>query len=280
MLFRLPLAACGFMWLSMCFLTSGSVAKRRRQFGIGQQNGRSPWCVRVCWSKMAFWRKSFPHWLHLYGFSPVWIRKCWFSIVRCRKFLPQYTQPYGFSFVWIRRCCVKCDCWRNRFPKKTSHSVQTTKRHVLYFPAISHATIEIKSSLYKKKTMLFLFFSTLHSQRTNELFNLFSKVSTCFFFHTRYKFHSDVRFFRVENTCCCKLRTLKKLNGKQDATKGWRKRKKRSGAPAQCGNWKNLYVCHAVWDVLKLLMTIVFNYKIKNLYKKFMNWSNRKCLKR
>lgn len=33
---------CGFMWLSMCFFTSGSEAKRLRQFGIGQQNGRSP----------------------------------------------------------------------------------------------------------------------------------------------------------------------------------------------------------------------------------------------
>lgn len=39
---RRVLAAWGFMWLSMCFFTSGSVAKRRLQFGIGQQNGLSP----------------------------------------------------------------------------------------------------------------------------------------------------------------------------------------------------------------------------------------------
>lgn len=34
------------------------------------------WWVLVCWSRMAFWRKSLPHWPHLYGFSPVWIRIC------------------------------------------------------------------------------------------------------------------------------------------------------------------------------------------------------------
>lgn len=50
---RRDFEACGFMWLSMCFFTSGSVAKRRRQFGIGQQNGRSPWkCEREGYDKL------------------------------------------------------------------------------------------------------------------------------------------------------------------------------------------------------------------------------------
>lgn len=90
---RLDLDVCGFMWLSMCFFTSGSVANLLRQLGIGQQNGRSPWCVLVCWSRIAFCLKSLPHCWHLYGFSPVWMRRCWLRIVLCLKFLPQYTQP-------------------------------------------------------------------------------------------------------------------------------------------------------------------------------------------
>lgn len=97
------------------------------------------WCVRVCWSSIAFCRKSFPHWPHLYGFSPVWIRICyiksenlvrlifkmkkknsneftWFKMVLCLKKRGQYMHPYGFSLVCIRRCWVKCDCWRKRLP--------------------------------------------------------------------------------------------------------------------------------------------------------------------
>lgn len=97
------------------------------------------WWVRVCWSRIAFCRKSFPHWPHLYGFSPVWIRMCyfvgksnsiwvlenhigtahfsvmytWFKMVLWRKKRGQYMHPYGFSFVCIRKCWVKCDCWWN-----------------------------------------------------------------------------------------------------------------------------------------------------------------------
>lgn len=108
-------------------------------------NFTTTWCVRVCWSRIAFCRKSLPHCPHLYGFSPVWIRICWifyfyvkqyiltvrsklekmckmslfhtwFKIVLCLKNLGQYMQPYGFSFVCIRKCCVRWDCCLKRFP--------------------------------------------------------------------------------------------------------------------------------------------------------------------
>lgn len=82
---------------------------------VGSEHG-SPWCVRTCWLRMAFWRKCLPHSGQAYGFSPLWIRRCWFNIALCLKVRSQYTQAYGFSLAWIRRCWVRWDCWRNRFP--------------------------------------------------------------------------------------------------------------------------------------------------------------------
>lgn len=97
---------------------SGYQINNRKSVKVAVKKCCSPWCVRTCWLRIAFWRKCLPHSGngHSKGFSPLWIRRCWFKMARWRKLRGQYAHVYGFSFAWIRRCCVKWLCCRNRFP--------------------------------------------------------------------------------------------------------------------------------------------------------------------